>query len=145
MPPGRPECRRYSLSCAFLPVTMTFSQLTMITLSPTSAPGVKVGLSLPMRILAHSDAIRPRRRPSASTTYHFLLSAAMSAAFGNHVFCPAVGGSEATPSSMQTCARQLGAARGASGAGPSEYARAATAAASIGREGAATRLRVVTA
>eukprot|EP00325_Prymnesiales_sp_UTEX-LB-985_P003745 CAMPEP_0174695558 /NCGR_PEP_ID=MMETSP1094-20130205/1909_1 /TAXON_ID=156173 /ORGANISM="Chrysochromulina brevifilum, Strain UTEX LB 985" /LENGTH=95 /DNA_ID=CAMNT_0015892091 /DNA_START=821 /DNA_END=1108 /DNA_ORIENTATION=+ len=88
----------------------------MTTASPTSAPGVNVALFLPRRILATSEAIRPRRIPSASTSSHFLLATAVSAAFGNHVFCAAVGGSEATPSSMATRAARADAAAGACGA-----------------------------
>ena len=34
----------------------------------TEAPGVYSGLCLPSRSLAHSEAMRPRRRPSASTS-----------------------------------------------------------------------------
>merc|ERR1719446_1239490 len=78
----------------------------MMTQSPMSAPGVKMGLCLPRRSLATSDAIRPRRMPSASTTNHFLFSMAMSEALGIHVFCLGIRPrpSFAAPSSITTAA-----------------------------------------
>ena len=51
-------------------VSTTFSALTMITWSPVSMWGAKVGLCLPRRMRATSVARRPSTRPSASTTCH---------------------------------------------------------------------------
>src|SRR5262245_66447318 len=54
----------------------------MMTWSPVSMWGAKVGLCLPRRMRATAVARRPRTRPSASTTYQ---ARWISDAFGEYV------------------------------------------------------------
>jgi hypothetical protein len=55
-----------------LPVSWTFSALTTTMLSPQSMCGVYEGLCLPRKRMAMIEASRPRTRPSASISSHFL-------------------------------------------------------------------------
>src|ERR1700730_6228969 len=78
-------------SARLLPVSWTFSALTTMMLSPQSIWGVKEGLCLPRSRIAIIEASRPKIRPSASISSHFL---SMSDGLAEKVFiarkeCPA--------------------------------------------------------
>src|SRR3984893_17853667 len=78
-------------SARLLPVSWTFSALTTMVLSPQSIWGVKEGLCLPRSRIAIIEASRPKTRPSASISSHFL---SMSDGLAENVFmarkeCPA--------------------------------------------------------
>src|SRR5579884_1626005 len=66
-----------------LPVTAILRALMTTTKSPQGICGVNVGLCLPRRICAISDARRPRTCPSASMMYH---CGSRSAALALYVF-----------------------------------------------------------
>ncbi len=69
MPPGYPEWR-YEIFLASLPPVISICDALMtMTLSPTSMCGAKIGLCLPRRMAATSEARRPRTWPLASITY----------------------------------------------------------------------------
>ena len=69
-PPGNPEWRYTIFLSALSEVRTTFSALMMITWSPMSMCGAKVGLCLPRRMRAASVERRPSTRSSASITNH---------------------------------------------------------------------------
>src|SRR5699024_6669054 len=69
-PPIQPEWVRWNFFSSFLPVRTASSQLMMMTWSPQSTLGVKVGLFLPRSRTAALAATRPSGLPAASITYH---------------------------------------------------------------------------
>ncbi len=69
IPPGYPEWRYEIFLASLPPVISICAALMTMTLSPTSMCGAKIGLCLPRRIAATSEARRPRTRPLASITY----------------------------------------------------------------------------
>ena len=69
MPPGCPECRQAIFLVSLPPVSTTLAALMMMRWSPTSMCGAKIGLCLPRRITAASDATRPSTCSPASMTY----------------------------------------------------------------------------
>jgi hypothetical protein len=69
IPPGNPECRYAYLSSPLFPVSSILSALTTTTWSPVSMCGAYIGLCLPRRIVATSEASLPSTTPLASTTY----------------------------------------------------------------------------
>ena len=58
----------YSFFSALSDVSTTLAAFTMITWSPVSMCGAKIGLCLPRSRRATSVAMRPSTRPLASTT-----------------------------------------------------------------------------
>ena len=85
-------------------VSTTLSAFTMITKSPVSRCGAKIGLCLPRSTRAISVHRRPSTRPSASMTYQ---SRWISLALGEYVrtkrtFCSGVGPGRTRPQSRVT-------------------------------------------
>src|SRR6266702_6028142 len=76
-----------------------------MTWSPVSAWGAKIGLCLPRRILATSEASRPSTTPSASMTYQ---RRSMSRGFGEKVFIGIQKGGRSTADTAVYLARFWG-------------------------------------